>query len=192
MATLIIIVKKDPWERYPSRFLKRELQSYWEEKSDSTCFILWISWYNLEISILKSEWFQTPKIWLLMHSQECMESFTCRGVTHIHLISAWHFKDNLIFKFVISCPISRTASSKALTLFSIFLSITSCVVRATETFLDSWSTNEAICTSFDRATAETVTETIMAIKAVIPSIRAAMNLLGWEIKPLNSYKTFNA
>ena len=30
----------------------------------------------------------------------------------------------------------------------------------------------------------------MAIKAVIPTTRAAMNLLGREIKPLNSYKTF--
>ena len=50
-----------------------------------------------------------------MRSQECTESFTCRGVTHIHLNSAWHLKDNLIFKFVISCPISRTVSSKALT-----------------------------------------------------------------------------
>ena len=56
---------------------------------------------------------------------------------HIHLNSAWHLKDNLIFKFVISCPISKTASFKALTLFSIFLSISSHVVRATETFLDS-------------------------------------------------------
>ena len=144
------------------------------------------------MSILKSEWFPMPKIWFLMHSQKCMESFTCRGVTHIHLNWAWHLTDNLIFKFVISCPIRRTTSSKALTLFSIFLSIISCVVRATETFLDSCSTNEAVCTSFDRAAAETVTEASMAIKAVIPTIRAAMNLLGWEIKPLNSYKTFNA
>ena len=127
MAALITIVKKDPWERYPSRFLKRELESHWEEKSDSTCFILWISWCNLEISILKSEWFQTRKIWFLMHSQECTESFTCRGVMHIRLNSAWHLKDNLIFKFVISCPISRTTSSKAFTLFSIFLSIISYV-----------------------------------------------------------------
>ena len=71
----------------------------WEEKSDSACFIFWISWCNLEISILKSEWFQMPKIWFLMHSQECMDSFTCRGVMHIHLNSAWHLKDNLIFKF---------------------------------------------------------------------------------------------
>ena len=144
MAALIIIVKKDSWERYPSRFLKRELESHWEEKSDSTCFILWISWCNLEISILKSEWFQMPKIWFLMCSQECMESFTCRGVMHIHLNSACHLKDNLIYKFITSCPISRTASSKELTLFSIFLSIISCVVRATEIFLGSWLTNKAV------------------------------------------------
>ena len=56
---------------------------------------------------------------------------------HIYLNSAWHLKDNSIFKFVISCPISRTASSKALTLFFIFLSIVSRVIRAMETFLDS-------------------------------------------------------
>ena len=37
-----------------------------------------------------------------MRSQECMDSFTSRGVMHIHLNSAWHLKDNLIFKFVIS------------------------------------------------------------------------------------------
>ena len=111
MAALIIIVEKDPWERSPSRFSKRELESHWEEKSNSACFIFWISLCNLEISILKFEWFQTPKIWFLMHSQECMDSFTYRGVTHIHLNSAWHLKDNLIFKFVISCPISRTAAT---------------------------------------------------------------------------------
>ena len=61
-----------------------------------------------------------------------------------------------------------------------------------EAFLDSWSTNEAVCISFDREIAETITEAIIAIKAVIPTIRAAMNLLGQEIKPLNSYKIFNA
>ena len=49
-----------------------------------------------------------------------------------------------------------------------------------------------MCTSFDRATAETVTDAIMAIKAVIPTTRAAMTLLGQEIKPLSSYKTFSA
>ena len=38
----------------------------------------------------------------------------------------------------------------------------------------------------------TVTDAIMAIKAVIPTTRAAMNLLGRELKPLSSYKTFNA
>ena len=85
MATLIIIVKKDPWERYPYRFLKMKLESHLKEKSDSACFILWISYCNLEISILKSEWLQMHKIWFLMHSQECMEAFTCRGVTQIHL-----------------------------------------------------------------------------------------------------------
>ena len=47
-------------------------------------------------------------------------------------------------------------------------------------------------TFLDRATAETVTDAIMAIKAVIYTTRAAMNLLGREIKPLSSYKTFNA
>jgi len=40
MAALVVIVKKDLWERDPSRFLKRELESHWEEKPDSTCFIL--------------------------------------------------------------------------------------------------------------------------------------------------------
>ena len=127
MAVLIIIVEKDPWERYPSRFLKRELESHWEKKSDSTCFIFWISWCNLEISILKSEWFQTPKIWFLMRSQEGMDSFTCRGVTHIHLNSAWHLKDNLIFKFVISCPISRTAATLLVFLLSHLSRVRLCV-----------------------------------------------------------------
>ena len=122
-----------------------------------------------------------PKIWFQIHSQECTESLTSRGVMHIHLKSAWHLKDYLIFKFVVSCPISRTASSKPLTLFSIFLSIISCIVRAMETFLDNGSANEAVCTSFDRATAETVTGAIMTIKAVIYTTRTAMNLLGQEI-----------
>ena len=36
MATLIIIVEKDPWVRYPSRVLKRELESHGEEKSGSS------------------------------------------------------------------------------------------------------------------------------------------------------------
>ena len=69
MAAWIIIVEKDPWERVPSRFSKRKLESHWEEKWDSACFIFWISWCNVEISIVKSEWFHMPKIWFLMSSK---------------------------------------------------------------------------------------------------------------------------
>lgn len=42
------------------------------------------------------------------------------GKQYIHLNAAWHLKDNLIFEFVVSCPISRTASSKAFDLIFYF------------------------------------------------------------------------